>query len=180
MELAQGFAATSVEEICREAKLTKGSLFHYFDSKEKLGQELLRRRCAEAGNPLTPTGRLHADPLQRIFAAVDEAARVWSTGGGCLVGTFAQELSDTHPAIRSLCREAFDHWAKTMQRDLDAAKARYAPAARIDTGELADHFIAVVEGAVILARARGDRRVVAVSLRHFKRYVAQLFNVRTP
>src|SRR5437588_558763 len=31
--LARGFAATSVDEICAAAKLTKGSFFHYFESK---------------------------------------------------------------------------------------------------------------------------------------------------
>ena len=33
----QGFAATSVDELCKAAGVTKGAFFHHFDSKEALG-----------------------------------------------------------------------------------------------------------------------------------------------
>ena len=36
--LRQGFAATSVDRICGEAGLTKGSFFHHFESKEAVGK----------------------------------------------------------------------------------------------------------------------------------------------
>ncbi len=36
--LKQGFAATTVDQICAEAELTKGSFFHHFDSKEAIGK----------------------------------------------------------------------------------------------------------------------------------------------
>ena len=41
--LAKGYTATSVEEICEAADLTKGSFFHYFASKEDLGKAVLDR-----------------------------------------------------------------------------------------------------------------------------------------
>ncbi|MGH2670894.1 MAG: TetR/AcrR family transcriptional regulator, partial [bacterium] len=44
--LAKGFEATTVDEICGAAKLTKGGFFHYFHSKEDLGRQLLERFCA--------------------------------------------------------------------------------------------------------------------------------------
>ena len=43
--LSKGFVGTSVDDICREAKVTKGSFFHYFRSKDELGAELLRKYC---------------------------------------------------------------------------------------------------------------------------------------
>jgi len=43
--LAKGFSATTVDDICETAKLTKGSFFHYFESKDELGEELLEHFC---------------------------------------------------------------------------------------------------------------------------------------
>ncbi|HBJ84274.1 MAG TPA: hypothetical protein DDZ88_10490 [Verrucomicrobiales bacterium] len=36
--LKQGFAATSVDLICKEAGMTKGGFFHHFTSKEAIGK----------------------------------------------------------------------------------------------------------------------------------------------
>jgi TetR/AcrR family transcriptional repressor of nem operon len=41
--LSKGFTATSVDDVCRAAGLTKGSFFHYFDSKEHLGRVVVER-----------------------------------------------------------------------------------------------------------------------------------------
>ena len=179
--LTKGFSATSVDEICEAAKLTKGSFFHYFESKDRLGQELLERFAASAEATQRAGGSDDSDPLKRVFGHVEVAltlAKSSRSSLGCLLGVFAQELSDTHPAIRSVCARAFKQWARRLKADLDAAKARYAPRADIDTMSLAQHFIAVVEGSKILARAEQDTRLVERSLTHFRRYVEALFKRR--
>jgi TetR/AcrR family transcriptional repressor of nem operon len=177
--LAKGFTATSVDEICETAGLSKGSFFHYFESKEHLGKEVLGRYWFSV-QQLVKEGafRQKTDPLQRIYGYVDFVI-VMANGGllnqGCLVGTFAQELSDTHPEIRSECARCFDQWAKAITRDLVAAKAKYAPKERFSPQSVAEHFIAVLEGSLILAKAKQDMGLVEKNLRHFKRYLKSLF-----
>ena len=94
---------------------------------------------------------------------------------GCLLGSFAQDLSDTHPRIRLQCGHYFDQWAAALKRELDAAKAEHAPRAIFDTQSLAEHFIAVVEGALILVKAKQDPKILEKQLRHFKCYLQSLF-----
>ncbi len=177
--LAKGFVATTVDEICEAAGLTKGSFFHYFASKEDLARAALDRFVAAKA-----TWFQHApfvkkrDPLQRVYGYVDsiiEMARQPGAPSGCLLGNFAQELSDTHPQIRTQCANHFAQWTATFKRDLDEAKAKYAPGASFDTQSLAEHFITVLEGALILAKAKQKRELVADHVRHFKRYVQSLF-----
>jgi TetR/AcrR family transcriptional repressor of nem operon len=177
--LAKGFAATTVDEICETAGLTKGSLFHYFESKEELGKAALDRFVGAKAQAMqqAPFLKKH-DPLQRVYGYLDfmiQMSKAQEAQHGCLLGNFAQELSDTHPAIRSQCAMHFAQWAKTFRRDLDAAKAKYAPKASFDTQSLAEHLIAVLEGALILAKAKQEREPVAEHLRHFKRYLKSLF-----
>lgn len=177
--LAKGFAATTVDEICDAAGLTKGSFFHYFENKEHLGKAVLERFCTSVFQRMQE-GPFHKkrDPLQRVYGYVDFLRKMSGhplADKGCLLGTFAQELSDTHPEIRAACAQRFAEWAGAVKRDLDEAKAKYAPKARVDTQSLAEHFIAVLEGSLILAKAKQDRRMVAQNLQHFKRYVQRLF-----
>jgi len=177
--LAKGFSATSVEEICRAAGLSKGSFFHYFESKEHLGKEVLAQFWLSIQQVVRDGPfRQKSDPLQRIYGYVDFVVLMASGGllnHGCLVGTFAQELSDTHPEIRRECERRFEQWAKALTRDLDAAKAKYAPKARFSPQGVAEHFIAVLEGSLILAKTKQEMGVVERNLRHFKRYLKSLF-----
>ena len=43
--LAQGFDAASMGEIARVASVSKGTLYVYFDSKERLFQEIVQEQC---------------------------------------------------------------------------------------------------------------------------------------
>lgn len=177
--LAKGFVATTVDEICETAGLTKGGFFHYFESKEDLGKEVLNRFCHSMFQRFQQGPfQKEQDPLLRIYGWIDFAIEMSKNPiaqKGCLLGNFSQELADTHPGIRSLCAERFAGWAEFLKKELDEAKTRYVPGSRVDTQSLAEHFIAVIEGSLILAKAKQDMSVMEKSLRHLRSYVEGLF-----
>lgn len=177
--LAKGFVATTVDEICRAAGLTKGSFFHYFRNKEELGKAALDR-FVQAQLEMVGRGsfRKKTDPLERLYGWVDsviEASKSPLAQKGCLLGNFSQELSDTHPEIRSQCAQRFSQWTDLVKKDLDEAKAKHLPRSRLDSQGLAEHFIAVIQGSLILAKAKQDFSMVEKNLGHFKRYLRTVF-----
>jgi TetR/AcrR family transcriptional repressor of nem operon len=177
--LVKGYPATTIDEICAAAKLTKGSFFHYFDSKEDLGKALLNRYASSGQRVEWSTLRTNnRDPLERVYGYLDFSARLYQKPrgrNGCLLGNFAQELSETHPEIRSLCAERFDEWAAMFKQTLDEAKRKHRPRASLDTQSLAEHFIAVLEGSLILGKAHRDMGIVRKNLGHFKQYLKMVF-----
>src|SRR5262249_18312554 len=147
--LAKGYTATSVDEICEAAGLTKGSFFHYFEGKEHLRRVVAQRFYASM-QQLFQSAPFHQkkDPLDRVFGRVDfliDLSRRPDGPRGCLLGTFVQELSDTHPTIRSVCATCFADAAQSFKQDLEAAKARYTPRARWSPESLAEHLTAVAQ-----------------------------------
>jgi len=176
--LAKGYAATTVEAICEAAKLTKGSFFHYFDSKDQLGRELLERYCASGQKIHQAFCGRETDPLKRVYNYIDNAVKMSKEPAmrdGCLLGLFSQELCDTNPQIRTACKKGFDEWAKSFGQEVAKAKAAYAPHAPFDPQALAEHLIAVIEGSMIMGKARRDMSIVGQNLAHFKAYVKSLF-----
>src|SRR5262245_66246966 len=61
--LAKGYTATSVDEICEAAGLTKGSFFHYFEGKEHMGRLVAERFFSSRKEMfLSAAFRLKKDP----------------------------------------------------------------------------------------------------------------------
>ena len=63
--LAQGFDGASMGEIARAAGVSKGTLYVYFDSKEKLFEEITHEACSAQAE-----GVFTFDPADRDVAAV--------------------------------------------------------------------------------------------------------------
>jgi TetR/AcrR family transcriptional repressor of nem operon len=85
-------------------------------------------------------------------------------------------MADTNRPLREACHECFADWTEGLRADLQQAKSLYAPRARFDPRSLAEHCIAVLEGAIILAKTSREPRTLADSLMHLKRYLTLLFN----
>src|SRR5215468_10694082 len=69
---AKGYTATTVDDICASAGLTKGSFFHHFDSKEALGIAAVERFGAMAATLFgNAPYRSLTDPRDRVLGYVD-------------------------------------------------------------------------------------------------------------
>ena len=175
----KGYAATTVDDICSAAGVTKGSFFHHFASKEELGIAAAEHFASMAAGlfAAAPYRKL-SDPLERLLGYVD--FRIAILQGpvcefSCLLGTFVQELYSTHPAILAAAeRHLTDHVAE-LAKDVAEAKARYVPGAAWSADSVAVHMQTVLQGSMIFAKARQGPEVAVESLGHLRRYIEMLF-----
>jgi len=176
---AKGYSATRVEDVCESAGVTKGSFFHHFDTKEELALAAADY-WSEMTSALFATAPYHqpADPLDRLLAYVDFRKALLQgdlPDFTCLVGTMTQEIYETHPAIRDACEKSISGHASTLVPDIEAAMKRYKVTADWTAESLALHTQAVLQGAYILAKAKGGAAFAADSVDHLRRYLELLF-----
>jgi TetR/AcrR family transcriptional regulator, transcriptional repressor for nem operon len=86
-----------------------------------------------------------------------------------------QEVYASHPDIARACEACICGHAATLEVDIAAARKRYRIRASWTAASLALHTQAVVQGAIILAKAKGGAAVATESIEHLRRYIELLF-----
>ena len=176
----KGYAATTVDDLCAAAGVTKGAFFHHFKSKEELA-------VAAADHWSEKTSGLfaaapyhgHADPLDRVLGYIDfrKSLLVGELPEfTCLVGTMVQETYDTNPEIRNACARSITGHAAKLEADIRAAIEKYRLSPPWTVASLALYTQAVLQGAFIIAKAKGNTKDAAACVDHLRRYVELLFN----
>jgi TetR/AcrR family transcriptional repressor of nem operon len=88
--LERGYPATTVDQICEAAGVTKGAFFHYFDSKEAVGRAVIERFVSELVETFgSGPFREIADPLERVYGYIGFTIDVCKEAilqDGCILG----------------------------------------------------------------------------------------------
>ena len=180
----RGYSATSVDTIVQRAGVAKGSFYHAFKSKEELALAALEDYAikgwqAVASGPY----REIQDPIDRALAFVDflelSSEALWSHG--CLLGSVAVEVADSHPDLIERVNGLFQRFEeKFVQIFAPALAARNEElgsgqlASNVSAQELAVHLLAVIEGSIITARSHFEQQHLQDGIRHFRNYLALL------
>jgi len=153
----QGYHATGVATILREAGVNPGSMYHFFSSKDDLLLKVLEFALGYL-EPMVmgPVEAEAADPIERVFALLQQyRARVGANEGrmGCPIGNLALEVSDGNPQARELIHRNFENWAGRVEGWLNDAGD--ALPEDLDRAKLARFVLTVMEGGLMQARAAG-------------------------
>jgi len=155
--LAKGYSATGVDDLCRDAGVSKGSFYHQFSSKEELAIAALGDFYEAGLRTLLGIDVTGVVPEQRLFAFLDAIVRqgheFWNNG--CLLGSLASEMARSSPALQAEVARLFSQTAQALEPLMEPFVASL-PTGAPSAAALAEHFLIVVEGAIVMSRAHAD------------------------
>lgn len=177
--LRKGFTATSVEDILAASGAVKGSFFHFFKSKEALAHALVDRFfCAQTAMFDAAPFNKEKDPLKRVFGRIDAVIAAFSDPTkpkSCLLGNFSQELANTDPVMRAACAAKFDEGAAPIRIDLESAAKSRSKMKNVDAEALSRLYIAIIQGSLVVGKAKRNDALAVENMRQYRRYIAMLF-----
>jgi TetR/AcrR family transcriptional repressor of nem operon len=175
----RGYTGTTVDLICAEAGVTKGSFFHYFTSKEDIGEAALNAWMGRWFQGLDSMKFEEIqDPLDRVNALFDLMTMAYlhpDTLNGCLVGTVAQELAPVNRRLGDICERHLNSWLEHTTKLLEDAKRARATTRDFDPRSLAMHMMSIVQGSLLVAKTMRDSDIAANSIAHSRAYVNSFF-----
>ncbi len=155
--MLKGYSATGVDDICRSAGVSKGAFYHQFSSKEELAIAALGDFYEAGIRTLLAIDVTHVAPEQRLLAFLDAVAQrgheFWQNG--CLFGSLASEMALTNKPLQAEVARLFAQTAKTLEPLIEPFVASVGEASP-SAAALAEHFLLVVEGAIVMSRAHND------------------------
>ena len=184
--MGQGFAGTSIDDILKSAKLTKGAFFHYFKGKGDLARALIERH---AQNDLAlfegfaaQAEAKSADPLEQTFLFLEAFEQfVDSTdiaAPGCIYAAYTYESMQFEPSIRDFVADTLRRWTSIYVRKFQDVIDLYKPALPVTARQLGELIVSVLEGGLVLQRAYDDARLTSRQSEQFRNYLELLFGGR--
>ncbi|WP_205327747.1 TetR/AcrR family transcriptional regulator [Glycomyces sp. YM15] len=161
-------AEVGIEEICAEAGVHRGSLYHFFPSKDALGLAVLDANWDLMRAMLDEAFQAAVEPLDRIDRFIQGFGRMlglmrqkMGTTPGCPLGGLTAELSAQPGPGRDRAQAVLEEWAGYFSGAVHEAQVRGQVSRSVDPHAAALRILAFVQGMALLAKVydRPDRVV---------------------
>jgi TetR/AcrR family transcriptional regulator, transcriptional repressor for nem operon len=171
-----GFRSTDLQTILDRVGVTKGALYHYFDSKETLGYAVVDEVISEI------TRQKWLEPLQKAENPLDTLTEIFLGSSllpehirrGCPTNNLAQEMSPIDEGFRTRLAQQFAIWHRAMADALRRGQAHGQVRSDLHADETATFLIATYEGYISLAKNAQDPEVLASGMRTMARNLETL------
>lgn len=167
---ARSYASVSVDDMCHDAGVRKGSFYHFFPSKRDLALAAVdawwAQLRAELLEPSFATDLPPLDRIRRLFERVSaqHAATQARLGNvqGCPLGNLTLELSAQDEVMREKLDATFSHFGRFFEQALrDAVQLGDVPQ-DTDPEVSAQALLAYLYGTILLAKSANNAHLMQV------------------
>jgi TetR/AcrR family transcriptional repressor of nem operon len=172
----KSYQSVSVDVICREADIKKGSFYHFYSSKETVALAVLEHLWEETKRynlePVLENETL--SPIEKIehiiVACETQSAEMHAPHGcfqGCPFGNLVLELGTQKEQVRDHVAEIFNRYFEVFHTLFAAAAAQGELRQSVDPKEATRIFLSCLEGACVMAKTYNDPAMIGRNLRCF-------------
>jgi TetR/AcrR family transcriptional repressor of nem operon len=171
-----GFKNAGIDTILAATNVTKGALYHHFESKEALGYAIVDEIVAKLVrdrwlHPLLSDGQ----PIDILIGVVRRLpTRPADVRESCPLLNLAQEMSLLDEEFRKRLERVFLAWQEGIAALLRRGQSQGTVRRDLNPDETASFLVAMVEGYTALAKNAQDPKVWEVGMRNIVGWLKSL------
>lgn len=158
----KGYAGTSLRDLENATGLTKGSIYANFKDKEEVSLKVFEFNYQNLRQALLARVAGKPTSKEKLIACVDfymDYFPTMNSKGGCVIQNSLVEADDTHPALFERAKQALTAWKDSMQGILEEGIRNKEFGSDLNAKQYAVYLIAVIEGAILVAKSLNSQKV---------------------
>ncbi|WP_418178921.1 TetR/AcrR family transcriptional regulator [Aliarcobacter lanthieri] len=151
----KGYQGASLTDILKNAKVHKGSMYHFFENKKEMAIASIKEKIYEKFVQRYSTIlELEKDYLEAFIESLkDTSSRDFNKG--CPIANIIQEMSNIDEDFKVLMKEIYEALKNNIKNILDKAVEK-EEIKECDTKKLSLYIASTLEGAILSAKASGN------------------------
>lgn len=173
----KGYAGTTITDLTNATKLTKGSIYGNFTNKDDVAlaafdynfnrvTQYIRKKMANKENSI--------DRLLVYPQVYGNFLKIPFLKAGCPILNTSTEADDTHPQLRERAANALVFWQTAIENQLKRGIQRGEIKKETNTTEFAIMLMALIEGAVMMAKVHGKSTELKMAMNVLQRQILAL------
>ena len=175
----KGYAGTSMQDILKATKLSKGAVYGHFNDKESIAIAAFDHAVAQVWQQVRDRTRIIEripDKIKAVVYFYKERVLNPPVEGGCPIQNTTIDADDNNPALRQRAVEAMDYWQKRIERTIDLGIERGEIRSDLDKSQFAVEFICTLEGGIMMAQLYKDIKYFDVMAKRLLEMVDNIEN----
>lgn len=152
---SKGYQGASLTNILKNAKVHKGSMYHFFESKKDMALVCIKEKIYERFvQRYSLILALESGYLEAFIVGIKDTSQR-DFNKGCPIANIVQEMSNIDEDFKVLMEEIYQSFRKNIKDILDISIEKNEMK-ECDTRKLALYIASTIEGAILSAKATGN------------------------
>ena len=165
----KGYAATSLSDLTKATKLTKGAFYGNFESKEDLAVKAFKHNVKKVLIPLTDALNSHENTIDKLFALTNyyrEYYDVVSNYGGCPILNIASDTNNLNEKLFAALKDVAKKLEKSLEDLIVTGISKNEIKKGVNAKQVSKNIYSMIEGSIFMAFMHQDKVYISEMMNH--------------
>jgi len=173
----KGYAGTSLTDLTRVTKLTKGSIYGNFENKDEVALAAFDYNFNRISVYIKERILATDHSIERLLVyptVYSDFLKIPFLKPGCPILNTSTEADDTHPQLKEKANSALALWKASIENQVKRGIERGEIKAATNPTEVALVLMSLIEGAIMIAKVTGSSHELSITMNFLEKLILEL------